>query len=498
MNLRIPVRAAVLDDEEAVIRIRGMAQRREGHAGLRRKPWNVENNWRARVSSATSVWARSVGASHFAIGEITLSMYLERRRLGWYAVHTIPRPLHKLLGRRFVASLKTHDHATAKVRAAAKEAAWRAEIERVRAGAVPTKDTEFWREALATTPTVDGPDETDLQDVIRDQVIAEARRLHPDDEAAQVRFYKAATGALVPFLDRLDAWAATLDGIPRTTDVKRSTVTEFAKMATYVQDVTPKLVQEWADRLAADGKNPKTIKRKLGEIRGYWTYLQRTGVAPAELLPFTKVTLQRASRRHKKGDVIRRPFTPEDVVKLLEAARSAHDQQLVDLIEIARWSGCRIAECCLLKVTAVDLKALAFHVEDSKSQAGVRQVPIHSKLLSMMQRLVAQSTDGYVISGLTFNQYQDRNNAVGKRFGRLKTRLGYGPEVVFHSLRKTVATLLQNALVPEDMAAAILGHEIQTLSYGLYSGGPALAVKREAIEKVTYPSYTCSIVNSVA
>ena len=39
---------------------------------------------------------------------------------------------------------------------------------------------------------------------------------------------------------------------------------------------------------------------------------------------------------------------------------------------------------------------------------------------------------------------------------------------MFHSLRRTVATLLEDAGVPEGIAADILVHEKKTLSYGLY------------------------------
>jgi hypothetical protein len=36
-------------------------------------------------------------------------------------------------------------------------------------------------------------------------------------------------------------------------------------------------------------------------------------------------------------------------------------------------------------------------------------------------------------------------------------------------------------------AAAILGHEFDTMSYGVYSGGLSLKVKRAAIERLKYP-----------
>jgi integrase len=83
----------------------------------------------------------------------------------------------------------------------------------------------------------------------------------------------------------------------------------------------------------------------------------------------------------------------------------------------------------------------------------------------------------------TKNQY-DECAAIGKRFGRLKTRLGYDPGLVFHSIRKTVATLLEDAQCPEGIAADIIGHDKPTMTYGLYSGGSSLATRREWIEKV--------------
>ena len=91
-----------------------------------------------------------------------------------------------------------------------------------------------------------------------------------------------------------------------------------------------------------------------------------------------------------------------------------------------------------------------------------------------------------MLSGLGVNKYGDRSNAVGKRFGRLKTDQGFGKKHVFHSIRKTVETILENAGVPENVVADIVGHEKTTLTYGLYSGGLSLAVKHEALNKLTY------------
>ena len=74
--------------------------------------------------------------------------------------------------------------------------------------------------------------------------------------------------------------------------------------------------------------------------------------------------------------------------------------------------------------------------------------------------------------------------AVGKRFGRLKSAAGYGGDLVFHSLRKTYAKTCEQLGIPEGVAADTLGHERETMTCGLYSGGTSVEQKQEAVEQV--------------
>ncbi len=76
----------------------------------------------------------------------------------------------------------------------------------------------------------------------------------------------------------------------------------------------------------------------------------------------------------------------------------------------------------------------------------------------------------------------------GKRFEHLKAGLGFSPTHVFHSIRKTVVTILENTGVPENVVADIVGHEKPTMTYGLYSGGATLETKRKALAKLCYPT----------
>ena len=73
-----------------------------------------------------------------------------------------------------------------------------------------------------------------------------------------------------------------------------------------------------------------------------------------------------------------------------------------------------------------------------------------------------------------------------RRWRRDRKRLGFGSTKVFHSIRKTVITQLEQAGVPESVTADIVGHEKKTMTYGLYSGGSSLKQKLEAINKIKY------------
>ena len=128
-------------------------------------------------------------------------------------------------------------------------------------------------------------------------------------------------------------------------------------------------------------------------------------------------------------------------------------------------------------------------IENAKSQAGNRIVPIHSEIKQLITRLFDTSVDGFLLSNLSFNKYGDRSNAIGKRFGRMKAKLGYDDRYVFHSIRKMFTSQLEAAGVPEAVAARLLGHEITTLSYGLYSSGTTFEVLKNAIERVKYPNH---------
>jgi hypothetical protein len=93
------------------------------------------------------------------------------------------------------------------------------------------------------------------------------------------------------------------------------------------------------------------------------------------------------------------------------------------------------------------------------------------------------STNISIAPNLTVTGRMERSSAMSKNFGRLKTRLGYWQNQVFHSFRHTDMKMFEQADVHENIAMDIVGHEKPNLTFGHYSGGTSMEQRYEAIRE---------------
>lgn len=407
--------------------------------------------------------------------------HIEKRRNLWYATMKVPKELHEKVGKtKFLQSLGTADKRRAHALAAPLVALWKAKL-RQATGEQDAVQREALRWRVAMQEAKEAGDKEAVwlvQSMMAEtaETIEEQRGAHEAE-----RFADVALGHKTPSGLHFDEWRASIVHLEQKTQdqyVKdvRALVDRFAAL----EDITPQAARKWVDELQKSGASPSSLKRMVSCWRSYWKFLR--GIEAVAVDFPIKVEAVRQSRKAPAESWV--PFAPADVPKLWQAAKERKDAQLADLIFLGAYTGARIEELCSLKLSDVGTKS--FRIGDAKTPAGVREVPIHSELKPLMQRLRAESEDGYLLSGLTFNMYGDRSNAIGKRFGRLKTAMGYGKGHVFHSLRKTLVTMLEDAGVSENLAADIVGHEKPRITYGLYSGGASLTTKAEAIELVRY------------
>ena len=405
-------------------------------------------------------------------------MPIELRHRTYFAYLDVPKDVRKGIGRRiFRQTLQTDSRSVAERRAAPLIAQWKAEISRAREE--PNhNDARYWRDALWRAK--DDQQRADIMEKI-DMVMWGIGAINveniddqPSRDPEARRFYAEAIGLLVPTNEHLEEWLSSSQVKDKTAKMRRATIGRLVDKFSMLNDVTRKEVRRWVTELM-DKLKPATVQRMMSDCRTYWAYLETIEAVPEDSAPFDRLGLKvkRSSRL---------PYTPEEAVKLLKAAKG--DAQLADVIRLAMYTGARREELCSLKVEHVEKDR--FEIVDAKSAAGIRTVPIHRQLSKTMKRLVKDSKDGYVLSGLKPNANGDRGDAIGKRFTRLKKSLGFSDRHTFHSWRGTVITMLERAGVPEGTVQDIMGHERSTLAGSTYSGKSTLEMRRDALDKLAY------------
>jgi integrase len=247
----------------------------------------------------------------------------------------------------------------------------------------------------------------------------------------------------------------------------------------YIDQIKRRDISKWITELLHDKAAP-TVRRYKSSWAGYWKYLETIEAVDERTRPFDVEI--RGNKRTPAPN--RQAFTAADVSKLrLAAANEPHkDTVLDDAILMAVYTGMRAREIAMLTPDDVDLSQRTLTVRDAKTKAGHRTIPIHDALMPIIERAVEAGHENVVEYE---TQSKDRSSVFKSRFSRMKERMGYGPELVFHSLRKTVTTTLENAGIAHHVIDAIQGWERKGM-IGRYSDGPNLEMMRRAIDAIRY------------
>ena len=220
-----------------------------------------------------------------------------------------------------------------------------------------------------------------------------------------------------------------------------------------------------------------TMQKATAYVSEYMLWLQDQRLLSDSIQnPFRNLRYPK-SLKQKESYV---PLSLDEILAIRAAALAKEDLELVAFIDIGRFTGMRLAEVGALSADSVvevdGITCLRVKDDAKNEKSSGRLVPLAPTLDKLL------TTTGY--SPSTFD-LRRRENAVGKRFGRLKREVledGHKRTKCFHSIRKFVATTLEQAEVPEGVAADLVGHEKHTMTYGVYSGGSKLIQLARAVE----------------
>jgi integrase len=417
-----------------------------------------------------------------------LPPYLVKRYNTYFAVLYIPKDIQYVIGKKkFIKTTGEQNIKLAQAIANVFVMGWKAEI----AAARSKSDEPLVNSAKEIKKLLKSSPKYLVDEVIEEEVA----RLHKERKPIDAEVFKRISkGENKHLEDVAKGW--------KIHEEKRGLAQKFiGQMNNDVQLIvkqfptsnymTAEHVEWWIKDIARIGKlSASSVTRIIGSGKNFYKYLQLIKeVSITEPNPFIVPAEFKISNKPNSKSVNKTqswlPFSPKEIVELYKLALD-ESQTLADLILIAMHTGARIEEICSLLCKDVDVKEESITIIDAKTEAGERTIPIHPYIKDRIEKLIEDSTDDYLLSDLSKNKYGDRSNAIGKRFGRLKTKHKFSSRYVFHSIRKTFTTMLENAGVGENLAADIVGHEKPRITYGLYSGGASLEVMREAIKKVSY------------
>jgi integrase len=168
-----------------------------------------------------------------------------------------------------------------------------------------------------------------------------------------------------------------------------------------------------------------------------------------------------------------RAFTRVEREELLDFAASyalAQDRDVVDLLRWMAGTGVRISEALDQLWADVDLQAGTVHVRGTKTAHSDRVLHLPAWLVEALEKRVALGIplSGFVFASTRTAGRRDRRNTA-RHLRDVFDRAGF-PWATPHSLRRTVATLMDEAGLPLALTADQLGHSNPAMTARFYLG----------------------------
>ena len=208
------------------------------------------------------------------------------------------------------------------------------------------------------------------------------------------------------------------------------------------------------------GKNYPTLKKLKGLFNQLYAYAMKNDICNKDYSEFVDLSRYKDKNPNKRD---RNKFTKEQITRLWELAEDPYYQIVLMLI----YNGCRISEFLDLKKENVHLEEQSFDVIASKTENGLRKVPIADKVLPFYKAWYEGSQCEYLLH-TPDQKHFDYRNYYDSYFTPLMEQLGY--DQTPHCTRHTCISMLTEAHVDQTMIKKIVGHSgAMTLTERVYT-----------------------------
>lgn len=234
-----------------------------------------------------------------------------------------------------------------------------------------------------------------------------------------------------------------------------------------LRDVRRSHVQAFVDDLVEAGRGAVTVRRIVAVLQGCLSSAVRDELiseTPARLLDLPAVESEDFE-----------PWEPDQVGHFLDVATT---HRLGAFFELAVWTGLRRAELVELAWTDVDLPGRVVRVRKSKTEAGVRRVPLSDHAAGVLIAWQIKQTGerdawgaSYDDSGRVFTMEDGRAlklQYATRLFEKLRVEAQL-PPMTLHGLRHQAASLYLASGSDIEFVSKLLGHSDVRVTSSVYS-----------------------------
>ena len=209
------------------------------------------------------------------------------------------------------------------------------------------------------------------------------------------------------------------------------------------------------------GKNYPTMKKLKNLFNQLYDYACKNDICSKNYAKFVDIIQYKDRNPNRR---VRDRIPDADIQRIWDQAADPYWQIVIMLI----YTGCRISEFLDLKKADVNLDEQYFDVRKSKTENGVRRVPIADKVLPFYRQWFDMHPDcEYLLSNPDGNHFLYRNY-YDSYFLPLMEQLGM--EYTPHFTRHTTASLMAEAGISQTIQKKILGHSgAMTLTERVYT-----------------------------
>ncbi len=262
---------------------------------------------------------------------------------------------------------------------------------------------------------------------------------------------------------------------------KKQTYIEHFIKWTSNRDITKidkKIVGEYITSIInKNNPAPATISNIVSNVGSLFSWAEGRGYITFN--PFYNLKLPKKNKVSQG----RKPWSYENIMTYLQSEKVGINE--FNATAVSLYSGMRLDEICNIQKT--NISENCFKVLEGKTEASKRKIPIHPVIGPLVERLLDSSVDEFLIKGIKSGGYDNKRSwNFQKKLSRTRKKTGMPEGVVFHSLRNTFATQMENLEIPINHISHLMGHKDRNMALDIYSAGPKIELLAESINKLTY------------